>query len=324
MPKDADPSADPAIQPHPSPLSDSVSEIPVAEPPPRLVSLGAQRRVQVIGNDQTKFGDLYHRMLTVSWRRFILLASGVYVILNALFAVLYLLDWRGVANMHPWSITDAFFFSVQTFGTIGYGVMSPKDLFVNLVTTGESFVGLGAVAVATGIIFARVSRPTARVMFSRVAVITEYDGVPTLIFRAANQRANQIMEAEVTVFVARQVTTREGMRVRKLEDLKVTRSRSPMFALTWMIMHPITEESPLFGATAESLRAEWLEIVVVLAGIDDTFAQRIHARHSYIPPEIIWDRKFADVLILGEDGQRMVDYTRFHDLVEPDEAADAR
>ena len=280
--------------------------------------LNAQRQVEVIGTGRGRFDDIYHRLLTVSWRRFIALCLGAYVVINAAFALIYALDWRGVASMRPWSVFDAFFFSVQTFGTIGYGVMSPRDMLCNLVTTLESFVGLGAVAVATGVIFARVSRPTARVMFSKVAVVTPYEGVPTLIFRCANQRANQILEAEVNVSIARQVVTQEGHRVRKLEEIRVTRSRSPMFALTWMVMHPITPDSPLYGATPGSMLENWTEIIVVLAGIDDTFAQRIHARHSYTPSEIVWGRKFADVLTLSEDGRRIVDYSRFHDLLDED------
>jgi len=313
MPKDAEALND--LPEAPDAVSQSKAQVRQA-PPLRLSAWIGSRQVQVLGIERGRFEDIYHRLLTASWRRFIALCLAAYVAINMLFAGIYSLDWRGVANMRPWSFLDAFFFSVQTFGTIGYGVMSPKDLFVNLVTTAESFVGLGAVAVATGVIFARVSRPTARVMFSNVAVVTPYEGVPTLIFRCANQRANQILEAEVTVSIARQVVTQEGHRVRKLEEIRVTRSRSPMFALTWMVMHPITPDSPLYGATAQSLVENWTEIIVVLAGIDDTFAQRIHARHSYIPSEIIWGRRFADVLTVSEDGQRIVDYSRFHDLLD--------
>jgi inward rectifier potassium channel len=173
------------------------------------------------------------------------------------------------------------------------------------------------VAVLTGIIFARVSRPTARVMFSRWATITLHEGKPTLIFRCANERANQILDAEVTVNLARQDVTQEGMRIRRLLDMKVVRSRSPLFALSWMILHEIDESSPLFGATPESLAEDKVEILVIVAGVDETFAQRIHARHSYVPTEIAWNRRLADVLTIGADGHRVIDYTRFHTL-EPE------
>jgi inward rectifier potassium channel len=185
------------------------------------------------------------------------------------------------------------------------------------MVTVESLVGLGAVAVLTGIIFARVSRPTARVMFSRWATITLYEGKPTLIFRCANERANQILDAEVTVNLARQDVTQEGMRIRRLLDMKVVRSRSPLFALSWMILHEIDESSPLFGATPESLAEDKVEILVIVAGVDETFAQRIHARHSYVPTEIAWNRRLADILTIGADGHRVIDYTRFHTL-EPE------
>ena len=190
--------------------------------------------------------------------------------------------------------------------------MAPRDIYANLVVTTESFVGLFSVAVATGLIFARVSRPTARVMFSNRAVITDFDGRRMLIFRCANERANQILEAEITVSAARQAVTQEGYTVRRMHDLQVVRSRSSLFALTWMVMHPIDESSPLYGADRARLTADKVEVIVVLAGIDETFAQRIHARHSYMPSEIVWDRQFADILSIGDNGQRVIDYHRFH------------
>jgi inward rectifier potassium channel len=134
------------------------------------------------------------------------------------------------------------------------------------------------------------------------------------MFRAANVRANQVLEAEVTVTIARQTHTPEGIALRRLYDLSVLRARQPLFALSWTIMHPIDAASPLFGATPESLLGEQAEIVIVLSGVDETFAQRIHARHSYIPSEIVWDRQFEDILHITPDGRRLVDYGKFHAL----------
>lgn len=264
--------------------------------------------------------DVYHWLLTTRWDVFAGIGLGSYLTLNAVFAALYLLDPGGIANARSGSFTDAFFFSVETIGTIGYGVLAPRDVYANLVMTAENFVGLSFVAVATGVIFARVSRPTARVLFSRNALITQYEGQLTLMLRAANERANQVLEAEVTLSVTKQKRTAEGQLMRRFEDLKVVRARSPLFALTWAIMHVIDEDSPLHGATLESMEAEGLQIMVVLSGMDETFAQRIHARYAYLPEDILWGKRFADVIIYDEDGRRIIDYGRFHDVEDFDPA----
>jgi len=292
--------------------SGSIESEPAEEAPyPRIIN--AERgAIEVRGRRDGGMDDLYHQLLKASWPRFFGLSALAFLLLNGVFAFAYWVDRGGVQGLAEGSWLDAFFFSVQTFGTIGYGVMAPRDIYSNLLVTAESFVGLFSVAAATGLIFARISRPTARVMFSSRAVITDFDGRRMLIFRCANERANQILEAEITVSVARQMVTHEGYTVRRMHDLNVVRSRSPLFALTWMVMHPIDETSPLFGATRDSLTKDKVEVLVVLAGIDETFAQRIHARHSYMPSEIIWDRQFADILFIGDNGQRVIDYHRFH------------
>jgi inward rectifier potassium channel len=136
------------------------------------------------------------------------------------------------------------------------------------------------------------------------------------MFRAANRRANNILEAEVSVSLAHDAITREGHSIRRFEDLKVVRSRSPLFALTWTVMHRIDESSPLHGATSESLEASGAEVVVVMSGVDDRYAQRVHARHSYAADEVIWGARFEDILSVNEQGRRVVDYRRFHDIAD--------
>jgi inward rectifier potassium channel len=295
-------------------------ELP-ATPNPRLNAasfLRTNRRdVIVVGRDRLGWNDLYHRVLTMPlWGLLVLLAS-VFIGANVIFAALYMLQPGAIAGAKAGSFWDAFFFSVQTLGTVGYGVMTPKTLYANLLSTVETFCNLVIVALSTGLIFTRVSRPTARVMFSRVAVVTNYDGVPTLMFRAANQRGNQILEAEVTVSLARQVTTVEGHTMRHFQPLHVVRSRSPLFVLSWQVMHPIDDASPLNGVTPEAMAAMGGEIIVAISGVDDTFAQRIHARHSYLPDEIVWGKRFDDMLSVNNEGRRIVDYNRFHDVREP-------
>ncbi len=183
------------------------------------------------------------------------LMAAAFLALNLLFAGLYMLAPGGVGNLRAGDFWNAFFFSVQTFGSIGYGYMFPRSYTADAIVTLESFTSLVYVALGTGLVFARVSRPTARVSFSRVAVIHDFDGVPTLMFRAANRRSNQILEAEVMVSLARDAVTREGHAIRRFEELKTARARSPLFALSWSVMHTIDAKSPLRDATPEIVSA---------------------------------------------------------------------
>jgi len=266
--------------------------------------------------------DVYHFLLVSSWTRLLAMLVTAYVASNSLFAFLYLLDDHGIAGARPGSFADAFFFSVQTMATIGYGQMVPQTFIANVLVTTEALVGLLGLAMVTGLTFAKFSRPTARVLFSRVAVMTQRDGVPCLMFRVANRRRNQIVEARIHVVLATTETTAEGEVIRRLRDLEMLRSQHALFALSWTAIHPITERSPLYGATPESLAAAEMEIIVSLTGLDETFSQTVHARHSYVPEEIVWNARFVDILSRLPDGRRVVDYTHFHDVVPVDDIHD--
>ena len=275
-----------------------------------------QRVAIMKGQDSGRFMDLYHNILTVSWPAFVLQLALLFLTVNLIFAVLYLADRGGIINARPGNFGDAFFFSVQTLGTLGYGAMAPRTLYVNLLVTAESFTGILIIALFTGIIFARFSRPFARVLFSNVAVVASFDGVPTLMFRAANQRGESILDASVTVSLARQHTTIEGVVMRRFQELKLMRSSNPLFALSWTVMHPIDETSPLYGLTPEQMDADDMEIVVMLSGVDEVIADRIYARHAYWNDEILWNRRFVDVISTAPSGRRVVDLTLFHDTKE--------
>jgi inward rectifier potassium channel len=274
--------------------------------------------VVAIGLRNPWLSDLYHSLLTLPWWAFLLGLAFVYLGLNVLFATLYLRGDGAIANARPGAFSDAFFFSVETLSTIGYGQMSPATLYGNVVMTVEALFGLTLLAVVAGLVFARVSRPTARVIFSKVAVVTPYNGVPTLSFRLANERRNQILEAQVSVTLVRDERTPEGEWMRRFYDLQLARQRSPIFAMTFTVMHPIDPASPLWNATAASLTAEAAEIVVTVTGIDETLSQAVHARTSYLAHEVVWGYRFADVFTQTEDGRLAIDYHRFHDT-EPDQ-----
>ncbi len=275
--------------------------------------LGSQR-VPYIGLPRDAWRDGYHVLLTMPTVAFVGVMAAAFLTINGVFALLYMIDEGGITNARPGSFEDAFFFSVQTLGTLGYGVLAPKSFVANLIATLETFVGLFNLAIATGLLFARISRPTARIMFSNLAVVTPFDGVPTLMFRAANRRRNLVIEAEVTVTLVHDVTTREGGMLRRFDDLAVLRARSPMFFLTWQVMHPIDENSPLYGETTQSLIDKRAEILVVMKGIDETFVSTIHARTSYTPDEIMWRARLADIFTVDEHGMRAIDFRRFHEI----------
>lgn len=289
---------------------------------PRPISLvrGARgKRIAVIkGQDSGRFFDFYHGILTASWPGFVAQLAMLFLTVNLAFATLYVIDRGGITNARPGSFADAFFFSVQTLGTLGYGVMAPRTLYANLLVTAESFTGILIIALFTGIIFARFSRPFARLVFSKVAVVTLFDGVPTLMFRAANQRGNSILDASVNVSLAGNYVTREGVSMRRFQELKLIRSSNPLFALSWTVMHPIDEASPLYGLGLAEMIEHDMEIVVMLNGMDETIADRIYARHAYMAEEIHWQRRFVDVVSVTPGGQRMVDLVRFHDTRELD------
>ena len=257
--------------------------------------------------------DLYYELLAASWPRLLVLLAAAFLAVNIGFALAYLAIPGSIENARPGSFADAFFFSVQTMGTIGYGKLVPATAAANALVTVEVLVGLIGIAVVTGLVFAKFSRPTARVLFSRRAVIAPHERVPSLMFRMANERSNTIVEAQIHVVLVRNETTTEGEAMRRFHDLEMSRRQTALFALSWTAIHPIAAASPLYGATPESLATADAEIVVSLVGIDEQFAQTVHARHRYAAADIVWNARLADILF--RDGRREIDYTRFHDVV---------
>lgn len=287
-----------------------------ASAPARIVPRGGEFVVHKIGARSSRFRDLYYRVLASSWPSFLLHAALAYVFVNGAFAAMFLLGGDCIENARPGNFLDSFYFSVQTFATIGYGKLLAKTEYAQMLVVLESFVGILAVALLTGLMFAKFSKANARVLFSSVAVVSVRDGVPCLMFRKANERGNRIVDAQIRAFLIRTEHTREGERMRRFIDLPLVRSSTPFFQLTRTSLHVIDESSPLYGYTATSLEDADIEVT----GLDETVSQTVHARHSYVSDEIIWNARFVDIMSLGPDGVRHIDYTKFHDVVVTESA----
>jgi inward rectifier potassium channel len=264
-----------------------------------------------------RLSDLYYWLLTTSRINFVASILIAYLGVNAVFALAYM-GVGGIENARAFNFTDAFFFSVQTMATIGYGRMVPISALANLLVTAEAGMGLFGMAVAASLLFARFTRATAGVRFTHNAVITLFDGKPTLMFRIANQREARIHEAQINMVVARQTDTAEGHAYRRLADLKPVRSLNPIFELSWMVMHVIDEDSPLWGVTPQDMEESVVAVSVVFSGHHEGFQQRVHARHTYTQSLIEWDRRFADIISRDEDGSLVVDYALFDTLLPVD------
>ncbi len=292
---------------------------PLRDAVPRGPSEGVIR----LGQPMSWHKDFYHRVLELRWWTFTLAASAFYLLLNLMFAGLYLLQAGAVEHARAGSFADAFFFSIQTMATIGYGVLTPSGSYANLVVTAETMVALVFVTFITGSTFARFSRPSSRVVFSRAMTVGPHDGVPTLAVRLSNSRRNQILEATVRMALLRNERTLEGRLMRRFYDLSLARPNTPIFALTFTAMHPINEQSPLHGLTAEGLQAMQAEILVSVTGLDETMSQTIHARASYRVDEIMFGHRFADMFGFTEDGRLAIDFACFDQIVSLDVPAEA-
>jgi inward rectifier potassium channel len=283
---------------------------------PRIVSTDARAQVVRLGESRMP-GELYHWLITTTGWRFGCAVAVTYFGLNVVFALAYLACGNAILNAHEGSFLDAFFFSVQTMATIGYGQMAPVGIAANLLVTLEAGIGLFGIAVASGLMVARFTRPTAGVRFSNKLVVTQFEGRPTLMLRLANQRSDRIHEARIHVTLLRDETTVEGHQLRRLYDLELDRSNSPMFALSWTVRHTIGPASPLYGKTPEELAAADTQIIVVFAGHHSGFYQDVHARTAYDSSDIVWNARFADLFRDLPDGRIAMDFAHFDEIIDP-------
>ncbi len=302
----------------------SDSEDPVPPPKnfrPRLLPRPGKPspRVVIHGRRKHFYGDLYAELMDSTWPRLVLVFMSVFLIINTTFAVAYfaladLWPGEGIVHARHGVFLDYFFFSVQTLATIGYGGMSPEGVVANVLVTLEAVTGFTFYALMTGLIFTKFSRPTARVTFSEHAVINNDLGERHLIMRLINDRGNRIVDAEASLYMMRDDVLPDGTIMRRYHDLRLVRSRVPIMQLSWSLMHRIDEQSPLYGETPESLDAKNIEVIVSIAGLDESLSSSIQTRYSYMSEEIHFDRSFEGILHRKADNTLEVHYDKLHNL----------
>lgn len=282
---------------------------------PRIVRLGG-REVIAEGLHLSFWADISHRCMTASWPAFIGGAALVFVAFNAVFALLYWIGNQPISNVPGGDYIDYLYFSIETLSTAGYGDMHPQTHYGHFVAAAELFTGIFSMSLMTGLIFARFSRPHARLLFADHPVISGHNGKPTLMVRFANERQNVIGNASAKLWLLRDEVSMEGGSFRRFYELPLVRNEHPAFALSWTLYHVLDEESPLYGLNANDLEASGVSLVVVVSGYDVVAAQTVHARKSYDHPDIRFGHRYADILGTSEDGRIRIDYGRFHDTLE--------
>jgi inward rectifier potassium channel len=278
----------------------------------RVVRLG-DREIITEGLRLNFWADISHRCMTASWPSFIVGAALVFVIFNALFAVLYWIGDQPVSNVQRNDYIDYLYFSIETLSTAGYGDMHPQTHYGHFVATVELFTGIFSMSLMTGLVFARFARPRARLLFAKYPVITKHEGQPTLMIRFANERRNIIGNATARLWFLRNITSAEGQFSRRFTELALLRNEHPSLTLTWTLYHVIDSTSPLYGLDAEDLKAAKVSLVVVVSGYDIVAAQTVHARMSYDHTDIRFGQRYADILETFDDGRIRINYGRFHE-----------
>lgn len=255
--------------------------------------------------------DIYHNLLKISWTQLFLVYVLIFLIINIVFASLYSLV-PGSISSAAYDFKNALFFSVQTFSTVGYGTIAPTNLYGNIIVVLEIMTGVISMAVTTGLVFAKFSKPSAKIIYSKNMLITKFDGVDVLMFRIANLRSNNIISANIELHYLYSSIGPEGISIVRFLPLKLQKYYSPVFALSWSVFHPIDPESPFYKKTPEEIRLLNYEFTVILKGTDGTFSQNIYDMFRYRVDDIIYNYHFVDILERLEDGTRVIDYDKFH------------
>ena len=279
--------------------------------------------VKRIGLSKFNTADNYHKLITMSWTKFWLLVTGVYVTANTFFAVIYILIgpdslFGTHEDLHLGRFSEAFFFSAQTITTVGYGHISPRGLASNSVAAFESMIGLLAFALATGLLYGRFSRPSAKIVYSKHILMAPYqeNGIG-LMFRLANKRRNILIDLDIELIYSYNENA-DGKEVRRFFSLELERKSVSILTLNWTVVHPVTEQSPLYGLTVEDFKKSEAGFAILLKTFDDAFSQTVHSRTAYLASEIVWGGKFRPVFGRDKEGRIVLDLSKIdsYDRVE--------
>jgi inward rectifier potassium channel len=268
--------------------------------------------VEVVGAPRPLLADAYHELVRARWPTTLAALALGFLLENVLFGLAFFAV-GGIAGAG--GLRDAFFFSVQTSGTIGYGAMYPVSAGAHALVAVESFVSIVLVALTTGLVFAKFSAPRARVRFAAHPVVAPYDGVPTMMFRLGNQRDSRLVEATLRVVAIRTERTSEGVTYYRMYDLPLERERSPALTRSWTALYRLLPGTPLHGASPESLARDEVELILTLTGIDEVSAQTHHAQRRYVAAEVRFGVRHADMLSELPDGRLRLDLSRFDDVI---------
>ena len=254
--------------------------------------------------------------MRTAWSKLLAAFVVIYCGVNAVFASLYWLGGDGtILNARQGSFADAFWFSVQTFATIGYGNLAPVSTFAHVLVTIESFCGMLSVALGTGIVFAKFSLPKARVAFSKNVLVSSRNGQPCMVFRIANRRGSSLLDASARAHALMDDVSSEGHRLRRNHLLELERSSMPVFFLAWTLIHRLDEKSPLFGLSPENAAERVVGIILSFTGVDDTMLQSVHARQLYNPEDLRFGARFADMIEPSTPGMLVIDHSKMDELV---------
>lgn len=279
-----------------------------------MSSLIQQIRVERTGVSKRPWREIYFTILKMPWSQFLALVCAVYIGLNFLFAGIFLLGGDSILNARPGSFFDAFIFSNQSFATIGYGYYLPKTDFAHLVVVIESITSIIFTSIITGLTFAKFARPTTHIIFSDKAIIADFDGHPTLMFRLGNGRETNLVDAKISVVTLVPHQSKEGHKMQRFTELKPERDRSPFFILTWTVMHKIDKDSPFYGFSANDFVAKDTSLIVSLSGFDETYGQTVHTSWRYQAKDIRFAKKFHDVVEMLPNGGRRINFHKFHEI----------
>lgn len=278
----------------------------------RTVNVG-DRDVVTYGLHTQFWQDIYYYTMTMSWPVFFVFFALLFISLNLVFAALYILGQNAIANLLPNNYLGAFFFSVETLATVGYGDMHPQTVYGHAIATLEIFFGMSGIALITGVMFARFSRPRSSIVFADHPVSHEIDGRRILMVRLANARMNIISEAAAKLRLIRDEEMPGSGNFRKIYDLTLEREQHPIFILGWSVIHVIDQSSPLFGLSAEALKQMRAALILSIEGVDETTNQSQRARHYY-PCELIrWSHKYVNIFSSDTAGVQHIHYSRFHE-----------